>query len=175
MKYSTSSAVTLPKEILKLGSNVVGLELGVWFGHNMGYLLERCSNISLLYGVDSYTPYKDWNRYIDQSMMENAKNSASEIVSSFGKRAELLITTSEIASTKIKKLDFIFIDGDHSFEQCYKDLNMWYENVRPGGLFSGHDYSLPGVNEAILKFRTERKIKGFFKVIPNDVWYWIKD
>ena len=78
-------------------------------------------------------------------------------------------------SFPLTKLDFIFIDGDHSYERCYEDLNLWYNKVRPGGIFAGHDFSLPGVNKALHQFRTENNIKGFFKVQKYDVWYWIKD
>jgi hypothetical protein len=58
---------------------------------------------------------------------------------------------------------------------CYQDLNLYYDVVKRGGIFSGHDFSLPGVNLALAKFRKENNIEGNFKVIPNDVWYWIKD
>lgn len=174
-KYKTTSAVCLQDEIRKLGPSVTGVELGVWTGHNMAHLLEECSNISLLSGIDPYEPYQDWNRFISKDVMENAKQTAIKNLTEFGDRARLIITTSEDASKYINNLDFIFIDGDHSFEMCFKDLNLWYDKIRPGGLFSGHDFSLPGVNKALLEFRTKRKIKSFFKVIPNDVWYWIKD
>lgn len=176
INYKTTSAVQLQSEIKKLGPSVVGLELGVWYGTNMGHILEECSNVSTLFGIDPYLPYQDWNRYIDEEMMLHAFNSAKSIADQFPGRADIIKTTSEDAANRFKGLlDFIFIDGDHSYERCYQDLNLWYDKVRPGGLFSGHDFSLPGVNKAILEFRTERNIKGFFKVIPNDVWYWIKD
>ena len=175
LRFETTSAVTLQHEIKKLGNDLTGLELGVWTGHNMAHLLDECTNIKLLYGVDPYQPYQDWNRYIDKSVMDNAYQTAINNLSFFPGRHKLLVTTSVQAATVIDNLDFIFIDGDHSFERCYEDLNLWYEKVKCGGLFSGHDYSLPGVNKALLKFKQERKINGFFKVIPNDVWYWIKD
>lgn len=177
--YKTTSAVALQHEIKKLGPAVSGIELGVWYGYNMGHLLEECSNISTLIGIDPYTPYQDWNRYIDQNMMDQAEASTKNIIEKFTGRAQLWKTTSAVAEANFKnfntKLDFIFIDGDHSYERCYEDLNLWYDHVRPGGLFSGHDFTLPGVNKAILQFRQERNINGFFKVIPNDVWFWIKD
>lgn len=174
-KYKTTSAVELPSLIKLLGPECTGVELGVWTGHNMAYLLEQCNNIKMLFGIDPYKPYQDWNRYIDKQVMENAKQTAINNLIDFKDRSKLLVTTSQEASTLLDNLDFIFIDGDHSFEMCYNDLNLWYDKVRPGGLFSGHDFTLEGVNKALLKFRTERNIKGFFKVIPNDVWYWIKD
>jgi Methyltransferase domain len=177
IRFKTTSAVCLQDEIRKLGPAVNGLELGVWYGYNMGHILEECDNVKMLWGVDPYLPYQDWNRYIGQDLMDAAEQSTRDILSVFPNRSELLKTTSEEASKKFPEdeLDFIFIDGDHSYERCYEDLNLWYSKVRPGGLFSGHDFSLPGVNKALLDFRTENNIKGFFKVIPNDVWFWIKD
>lgn len=175
LNYKTTSAVELSNIINKLGPKVTGLELGVWYGTNMGHLLEECPNIKMLYGVDPYRPYQDWNRYIDESMMKAAQDSALSIVSNFPDRAMVLKMTSAEARSKIRTLDFIFIDGDHSFERCYEDLNLWYDSVRPGGLFAGHDFTLPGVNKALHQFRKEKQIKGFFKVQRYDVWYWIKD
>lgn len=175
--FKTTSAVELQHLIRQMGPSLTGLELGVWFGYNMGHLLEECSNIKVLHGVDPYLEYQDWNRYIDKDLMTNARNSAKEIIELYSDRAKLWEYTSLDASGMFsdEELDFIFIDGDHSYERCYEDLNLWYSKVKTGGLFSGHDFSLPGVNRALLQFRTERNITGFFKVIPNDVWYWIKD
>lgn len=36
--------------------------------------------------------------------------------------------------------DFVYIDANHGFDPCTEDLHSWYPKVRPGGLFSGHDY-----------------------------------
>jgi len=176
-RFETTSAVLLQHEIKKLGANVTGIELGVWTGHNLAHLLDECNNISMLYGIDPYEPYQDWNRYIDENVMNNAYQTALNNMSFFPGRCQLLKTTSLNASQKFSNssIDFIFIDGDHSYECCYDDLNLWYKKIRRGGLFSGHDFSLPGVNKALLQFRTENNITGFFKVIPNDVWFWIKD
>lgn len=180
-RFNSTSAIELPRLISKLGLKVNGLELGVWFGNNIGYLLDNCPNIEIMHGIDPYLPYEDWNGTITQEMVGAARLSALKILDNFKDRRWYLWedTSANIAADASKyglnKLDFIFIDGDHSFERCYEDLNLWYDNIRSGGLFSGHDYSLPGVNKALLKFRQERNITGFFKVIPNDVWYWIKD
>lgn len=179
-RFNSTSAVELPSIINQLGSNLTGVEIGVWHGNNMCYLMDNCPDITKMYGIDPYKPYQDWNRYIGKDLVDQAKKSALERLSNFNYyRWHLLCDESEnIASTMFQgndKIDFIFIDGDHSFEMCYKDLNLWYDKVRSGGLFSGHDFSLYGVNRALLKFRQENNIKGFFKVIPNDVWYWIKD
>ena len=38
-----------------------------------------------------------------------------------------------------KKIDFLFIDGDHSFEGVKMDFEMYGPLVRPGGLVAFHD------------------------------------
>ena len=37
--------------------------------------------------------------------------------------------------------DFIYVDGDHSYEGCKKDLYEWYPKLKPGGFFGGHDFT----------------------------------
>jgi hypothetical protein len=37
-------------------------------------------------------------------------------------------------------LDFVYIDGNHRFEQVVADLAAWAPKVRPGGIVAGHDY-----------------------------------
>jgi len=49
-------------------------------------------------------------------------------------------------------IDFVFIDGDHSYLGCYMDIACWYKKVKPGGLIAGHDYldsTMPGVTRAV--------------------------
>ena len=65
-------------------------------------------------------------------------------------------------------LDWIYIDGDHSFEGCYTDLKYALEVVKPSGLIIGDDYVWPGakwgkngVTEAVNKFKDENNFKLF--------------
>lgn len=49
-------------------------------------------------------------------------------------------------------LDLLFIDGDHTFDGVWKDLNIWGPKVKKGGLVLLHDAdtpSFPGVRNAI--------------------------
>ena len=73
------------------------------------------------------------------------------------------------------KIDLLFIDGDHSYEHAKHDISKYYSKVRSGGLFSGHDFSLPGVTRALKEFREENNIKEQIMFTNNDVWLWYKN
>jgi predicted O-methyltransferase YrrM len=37
--------------------------------------------------------------------------------------------------------DFIYIDGNHSYDAVKDDLTKWYPKLKKGGLIAGDDYS----------------------------------
>jgi hypothetical protein len=39
-----------------------------------------------------------------------------------------------------ESLDFVFIDGDHSYEGVTRDIKAYWPKVKVGGVISGHDY-----------------------------------
>ena len=43
----------------------------------------------------------------------------------------------------------VFIDGGHEYEEVKRDILIWKERLRPGGLLCGHDVSWPGVRKAL--------------------------
>jgi predicted O-methyltransferase YrrM len=56
------------------------------------------------------------------------------------------------------KLDFLFIDGDHSYEGVKMDFAMYSPLVRSGGLVAFHDITPCGLPKEVFKFWDE--IKG---------------
>jgi hypothetical protein len=68
-------------------------------------------------------------------------------------------------------LDFVFIDGNHSFPYVAEDIFYWEKKVRPGGIVSGHDYlDVPRkdcviqVREVVDAYTEAFKIKKWFIV-----------
>ena len=57
-------------------------------------------------------------------------------------------------------LDFIYIDGNHAYEYCKQDMEMYWEKVRTGGLLGGDDLGLhcPGVCRAVGEFILENNL-----------------
>ena len=84
---------------------------------------------------------------------------------------------------KPESIDFVYIDGDHSFETVYEDLTEWSKIVKKGGIVSGHDYFKVSFSHrrkpvmlAIDKYLAENNIEKFFMVNHRNEssWFFVK-
>ena len=51
-------------------------------------------------------------------------------------------SVSSLATFENDSFDMVYIDGDHSYEGCKRDLEISFEKVRNGGWIMGHDYEM---------------------------------
>lgn len=152
---------------------ILGLEIGCDVGDTANYLLSNLPNL-VLHGVDPYVNCHDWNgRFLDDR--EDAYQKILDRCSKFGERFIMHrdFSNNLVNSFEDESLDFIFIDGLHTYEQLTKDCKNYYSKVKTGGIFSGHDYNvIPGVNKAVNEFAKE--LGKEILTTDCDVWYWIK-
>ena len=151
----------------------VGLEIGCDIGDTTQFLLD--SNPTLyLYSIDPYENYVDWNgRPLNER--EEVYRSAQSRLKPYWNRFELVRKTSDDAVGYFDEgmFDFIFIDGLHTYEQLSKDCDNYYKFLKPGGIFSGHDFTaIEGVHRAATEFAA--KVNKEILITECDVWYWIK-
>jgi predicted O-methyltransferase YrrM len=75
----------------------------------------------------------------------------------FAPRAEPVVSDSLAAAqalaAKRGTIDFVFIDGDHSYEACQADIAAWAPYVKRGGTIAFHDFGsrADGVTRAIFE------------------------
>lgn len=64
-----------------------------------------------------------------------------------------------------ESMDYIFIDGDHSYAGVKNDTEKALQMLKPGGLIVWHDYAAksPGVLEYLAEFSQERPLFGLRK------------
>lgn len=55
------------------------------------------------------------------------------------------------------KIDFCFIDADHSPNAVQKDISAWWPKIRNGGIIGGHDYPSP-LQSVVNQFAKERGV-----------------
>lgn len=156
--------------------DLIGLEIGCSLGHTTVHLLSNFLNLKL-YGIDPYIEYTDWNgNFLSLEHHNENYEVFKQNIEPYGDRHFLYkdISDNVVNEFEDNSLDFIFIDGLHTYEQVLKDCRNYYSKVKSGGIFSGHDYTvISGVNRAVVEFATEIEIPEIFDT-EIDVWYWIK-
>lgn len=154
--------------------SVVGLEIGVASGWTMNHFLSRLPKLKLT-GIDPYIGYMDGNIEIRQETLDAQYLAAKDNISEFKRRGKILKGLSEefVDLFGDETLDYIFIDGDHSYDGVLKDCELYFSKIKKGGIFAGHDWCLDGVRRAVNEFK-ERNGSPSIKYTSNDVWYWIK-
>jgi len=142
----------------------VGVEVGVWRGI-MSRELFKARRDMTLHLVDPWRTGEPGTAWWDsgsvmparpQAQYDAALARARETCAFAGKRAVFHRMASVDAARKFAdgSLDFVFIDGDHSFEGVCADIRAWLPKVADGGWIGGHDYDKPGrgqVTEAVRK------------------------
>ena len=156
--------------------HLVGVEVGVWEGQNA---LRIVNNVNLikLYLVD---PWHSYDRNKDLFIPDSPKDHElryQKVKQLFenNKNVEIIRKTSEDASKDFddNSLDFVYLDGDHSYEYMRKDLEVWYPKVKLNGVLCGDDYGHlcgHGVVKAVDEFSFKKKVV-IHTMNDNQFWF----
>jgi len=148
-----------------------GAELGIFWGETFFYLLDNLPNLFLV-GVDLWSPI-DWGNEADEGFrsyeqfpLEKYFNDVCSKVKKYPNTKILRMDTVE-ASKEFPDnyFDFVFIDGDHTYEGVKRDIEAWKPKVYLNGWIVGHDIQMKGVKKAVKK--TLKK----YNELDNFVWY----
>jgi cephalosporin hydroxylase len=152
------------KVIDEVSDNAHFVEIGVWKGRSVCFaaveILKSGKNIKID-AVDSFEGSPKENPTITQdSDLLNGK--LYDVFIQNIEPVKNIITPIKMFSLEASKLyedsslDFVFIDGLHSYEACYSDIKAWYPKVKKGGYIGGHDIDGPehfnGVRKAVDEF-----------------------
>lgn len=137
------------------------IEVGSFQGRSTRALADHCTGV--VYAVDTWHDYEGDGDC--QGQLVAAKGGTwAEIQQAFTRhladhlasgRVIPVVSTSQAALptlTAIGQADLVFIDGDHRYEACRRDIEGYAPLVRPGGILAGHDYghrAWPGVQRAV--------------------------
>ena len=169
-----------------LGEDLVGVEVGVYRAESFCTKLQVCKNVKTLYGVDPDAPYSDLSggggggavgMEVDAKQIDLAREMAFHYIEWSGEkdRAEILEMTSADAAAEFEdeSLDFAFVDSYLSTQDVIDHLEDWYDKVKVGGLFCGHDYNDREVYEGVQQWRKLRNIETRISEYDN-CFAWIK-
>ena len=71
--------------------------------------------------------------------------------------------------SKDKKRDVVCIDKDACTPE---NLELYYQNVKQGGIFCGNGHETTEVKEALSQFRRKVKIGTPIQVCHKTIWFW---
>lgn len=103
----------------------IGAEIGVEYGSNSSQILSQWTGKLIS---------------IDMWAVPSIEAHARKLLNT--NRSILVKKSSVEAARDIadRSLDFVYIDADHDYENCMRDIEVWFPKVRHGGLVAGHDY-----------------------------------
>jgi len=143
---------SLEKKIGPLSEKSI-VEIGSYTGDSTVIFAER---FGLVIAID---PYLDWYDENDDTCyfapMEKVEKQFYKNTEPFANIIKLKMTSDEAAKfaveNKIKNIDFVYIDGMHTFEQVKKDIENFLPILNNPKIIGGHDYHVhwEGVKKAI--------------------------
>ena len=138
-----------------------GAEIGTQYGYSAKIWCEANPDLHLT----CIDPYGLYEMRTSQEKQDVAYQTALENLRPYN--VELWRKASLDAVDKFSdgSLDFVHIDGDHSFDAVVQDIVRWVPKVRPGGLVLIHDYISfyrAGVIEAVNAYTHCHVIRRWF-------------
>ena len=119
-------------------NNFICIEIGTDSGDFAEFMLKN--NILKLYCIDPYISYDKYHDGINNKTGDHLYNSTKNRLSLFGEKVKMIRKFSHDAFDDIKEpIDFIYIDGNHSYEYVLQDLIDWYPKLKSGGVIIGDD------------------------------------
>lgn len=122
-----------------------GVEIGVSWAQN---IIDYCEKGFEIYGID---PWKDSEDNIYRPIISLDKKHRKTIDDVYKYALERTskypncklikkLSIDALADFPDRSLDFVYIDGNHSFGYVAMDLMKWTRKIRKGGAIAGHDY-----------------------------------
>jgi len=149
------SATDVPRPMIQAAKthfkgfgDLIGVEIGVFEGVNSLSILQELP-MKRLFLID---PYIDTAHCI--FIMK-------ERVSRFPQAVLIRKMSKDAVGDIREKVDFVYIDGDHSYDTVKSDIRLYFDITKQNGIIGGHDYV--GVNEgvkrAVDEFVSDRQLE----------------
>lgn len=168
-----------------------GAEIGVRDGGYSETLMKTIPGLAL-WGIDPYEPHKGYRDHVRKSTFQGFEKEAHEKLDKYPNYVFVRdYSANALAECPDNYLDFVYIDGDHSFYEATHDIEKWSKKVRPGGIISGDDYynhagrARIHVYQVVNAYTEAWQIKPWFVVGAKDIvegekrdkgrsWFWVK-
>lgn len=156
-------------------------ELGVCKGKNFYEMIKHRPKLAV--AVDSWvedgTISRNDGRYSQKELDDQYQSFKSNVQDKPFVKIYKEYTFDAVKHFEDDYFDLVYIDADHTYEGCLRDIEDWFPKVKKGGFLLGDDYRVSdyrvkfGVIEAVNDFAQKNNL-GFF-VLPNYGWGIVKE
>ena len=154
--------------------HLIGAEIGVYRGDHAEKIIHYL-NLKKIYLVD---PWKEYNSVIgDNQKIQDERYEFVKKRFQNNTKVEIIRKSSVDASKQFPDnyFDFIYLDGDHSYEAVKMDLNHWHPKLKKYGVMCGDDFghiSGRGVIEAVQEFSFQKKL--IIQTVGDTQFWYVK-
>lgn len=146
----------------KFAKHGVGAEVGVETG-NFSAILIRIARPARLHLIDPWEQVPGTDKGTGGRHGRGGDELYAHVRRRFARgieRGQIIVHRcgSGDAASDLEALDWVYIDGDHSYQGVKDDLANYYPLVKPGGTLAGDDYGMlglwwgDGIREAVDEF-----------------------
>ena len=153
-------------------------EIGVKEGDFFRFLIQN--NPRLVYAIDCWDLFNKPSQDDANEGHEKFKQIYDEFVLNFSQpNVKIIKDFSPQCAINVEdnSLDFIYIDGDHTYDAVSQDISAWWSKAKVGAIFAGHDYAECSIEENAIEFGVIRAVDEFvlnnnlkLYIIPDGRW-----
>jgi len=159
-------SIRFAKEHFK-GEKIDAIEIGTFEGKNAKDMLDNL-NIKRLHLIDPWEEYGEYEIEKTQRRLNKAYEKTKRRLELYNYKIHYLKDYSSNVVNKFSSVDFIYIDGNHSYKYVLEDCRNYWDKVKDGGILAGHDISMVEVLNAVQDFCKEKNLH--FQVAGQDWW-----
>lgn len=138
------------------------VEIGVFEGLNTAIITRSMANNGILYGVDPFFKGKLGISYHKIIAKININRNGNP-----GKVRWVEMLSFDAVKHVPDNLDFVFMDGDHSYEGIKKDWHDWSAKIKKGGFILLHDTSIPAHDHTVGQLGSYKFYKEYISKSPD--------
>lgn len=145
-----------------------GAEIGVEQGRYSERLCQRVPGLRLLC-VDAWAAYAGYREHVDQAKLDVFHAQTVARLAPYGCDIRRGWSVEVARTVPDRSLDFVYIDGCHTFPQVVADMAAWAPKVRYGGVLAGHDYRRD--DKVHRMFHVREAVHGWVSAYKVPRWY----
>lgn len=143
------------------------VEIGSYCGEST-LIINSCFSSATINSVDPYASYREDNSTYDLDEQAKELKEAEAVFDAICQRFPNIKKNKAhsldfVSSVPDQSLDFVYIDGDHSYAAAKRDIVSWIPKVKVGGVICGHDITWQTVRKALVDVFGGRHPDGVFR------------